>query len=165
MRRIRKKQQGGFAIIVVVVLVALLVVMGVTLLRLVRVDMSLVGQSRRNLEAKQAAEGAAMEVLNDLNTNGILPDLTDPDLMETYTVSPQSVFNAPAQNRSYTAQVNLMRMGPMNDSSLSRSRAMVYEIQVTARYGNGASTADVRAEVYRPVTVEPGIVLPRRHFR
>ena len=151
--------------IAVVMLVAVLALVGVSLLELLRLDLSLVGQSRKNLEAREVAEGAVMEVVNDLDTPSLLPSIGDGSLTNDYAPRPDSPFSDPVSRRDYSARVSLLRVAPLGESSHAWSRALVYEVEVTAKINDGESTAEVRSEVFKTVAFEPGIVLPRRHYR
>ena len=167
----KRSGQGerGFTLILVVMLIAVLAMMAMALIHLIKMDMSLVGQSRRDLEAREVAEGGAMEVLNDTRLPTMLPGLSSATLTNAYTVpanSPFANYDIPANiRRQYDGRVNLVRVAPMGESSLGLSRALVYEIDVTSIFNDGQSSAQIKSEVYKPVAFQPGTVLPRRHFK
>ncbi len=164
MRERRRKQQRGFTLIVVIMVVAVAAMVAVSLLNLIRLDLSLVGQSRRAVEARVIADGAAMEMVNDLNINTLLPDGSGA-LSVNYTPPASSPYNDASLGRSYTGTINMMRSVPMAESSFGRSEAVVYELEVESIYNGGQSSSEVRAEVYKVVTRDPSRILAKRHAR
>ena len=162
---IGRKGRRGVTLIVVILLVAVLAMMGMSLIRLIQMDLTLVGQSSRNLEAREIAEGGVNEVINDIALPASLPDLDSANLCSNYVVPPGRVSPFLGQNRSYGATIGLMRIAPLPESSHGHARAMVYEIGVVSQYRGGVSTADIRAEVYRPIARDPGVLLPDKHCR
>lgn len=156
--------QRGFTLIVVIMLVAVMAMMAVSLINLIRVDLMLVGQSRRNAAAREIAEGGLMEVINDQDLPNLYPNIGDANLIRTYTPPAASVFTAASGDR-YDATVSLLRIAPMGESSQGLTRAVVYEVAVTSNYRNGESSAEVRAEIYRPVSWAAGAILPSNHYR
>jgi len=161
----KKKQRRGFALFVVVLLTAMLSVVAMSVLDLVRIDLLLAGHERTNDEAREVAEGALMEVINDEETPTLLPMLDDSDLAESYTPSTLSPFVRDSGARSYEASARLLRIVPMSESSHSFSRAIVHELESDADAGYGNASFRASTEVFRTVSFRPGIVLPRRHAR
>lgn len=122
---------------------------------------------RQSMEAREAAEGGLMEVMNDQRLSEMLPDLATPSLRRAYTPSGQSVFSggsAHRTNRAYTANIQLVRIAPMTESSHNVVRAVLYEVEVESISDNGAS-AGVEAEVYKVATARAGVLQPRNHAR
>jgi hypothetical protein len=140
---------------------------GLGILQLIRLDLTMTGQSRRSVQARDSAEGAVMEVINNVNTSALLPDLGSPLTGLSVSAPPpgNSPFIDPRVGDSYGVKVNLLRIAPMSESSFAWTRATVYEIDSQSSFHRGDSQAAVRAEVYKAVAFEPGIVLPNKHFR
>ncbi|MFO0723750.1 MAG: hypothetical protein U1E65_08220 [Myxococcota bacterium] len=159
------KGQRGFALIGIVVLTAALAIGGAILLDWVRVDL-LLGNSEANTElARQTAEGAVMEVINDRDTPDQLPPLDDTDLTRSYQPSAVTAFVESSGARTFDAELRLIRVVPLAESSMNQTRAVVHEVTATGKSGFGQSTVEVRTEIYRVVAFQPGTVLPRRHAR
>jgi len=164
MRRPRPGREG-FTLFVVIMLVAILAMAGMSLLNLIRVDLSLVGQSRSNIVARELAEGGLMEIINDGALPATAPSISSPSLSVPYPPPAGSRFVDPAEAKTYTGEVNLLRLVPLSESSQGLTRAVVYEVGVTSSYRDGQSTAELNAEIYRVVSWAPGTVLPSRHYR
>lgn len=164
MTRTRGSDQRGFTLIVVVMIVAVLAMVAVSLLNLIRLDLTLVGQSRRNIEARVIADGAAMEIINDVNINSLLPTLAG-SLVTAYTPPAASPFNNASEGRVYTGNLSLLRIVPLPESSHGWSMAVVYEVDTTSIYNGGESSSEVRSEIYKVVSKDPAIQLPSRHAR
>lgn len=164
--RVSGSQSRGFAILVVMLVVSLMTIVAGTLLDLVGVDISIVGQHRRNGDSRSVVDGAIMEVLDDQRVLTALPDFTTPGLKATYAPGSgtPSAFRDSALQRDYTAETQLLRFVTVGESS-GRSRALVYEVTAIADVGDGAATSEVRSQVFIPVAVPPGILLPRVHAR
>ena len=158
MRR-AKKQQGGFAMFVVVMAVAMTSLVGVALLDMVQLDVLISGNERRSVEAREVAEGALMEIINDEDTPNRLPMLDAPNLRVEHTAGTNSPFS------DNTATAELLRIVPITESSHTYSRAIVHEISVESDVAHGESGFEVSAEIYRTASFRPGMVLPRRHSR
>ncbi|MFO0725475.1 MAG: hypothetical protein U1E65_16950 [Myxococcota bacterium] len=159
----RPNQTRGFALIVVVMLSAALAMGGAILLDVVRVDLLLGRTGRQTEEARQVAEGAVMEAINDQDTPNQLPPLDDSDLTRAYQPTSATPFAVRDRGLSYDAQFRLIRVVPLAESSMNQTRAIVHEIAATGNAGNGETAVDVRTEIYRVVAFQPGTVLPRRH--
>lgn len=193
-RRTARSDARGFALIVVVLIVALLSLVAATLLNLVKLDLTVVGQNRKNLEARVVADGSLMEIIDDNRVLQAdhLPDLTNPTLRwvvadpsDTFgggavpselpcpapppAPQPNPCFIRPASDdgpaRDYAADVRMIRDVPISESSITHTRGVVYEVRSIGNVNNGESTHEVRAEVWKTRTVQPGAVLPRKHAR
>jgi type II secretory pathway component PulJ len=167
MKSPRRRARGGFTLLTLILLLAV----GSLAAAVVLVDMGdeleLLRLQRQREEAREAAEGGLMEVLNAQSLAAALPDPTTPNLSVTFQPPAQSIFDNPSVyrgQRSYTANVRLVRMAPMLESSHSVVRAVMYEIQVDAQAADGTS-AGVEAEVYRVAASQSGIIQPRVHGR
>lgn len=185
-----KRGQRGFALLLVVLIVALLAVVAATLLDLVRIDLSLVGQMRRTAEARMLADGALFEVLDDQELSNHLPTLDEAtlrrDIVENGvkdgvplddtnsayvrfdvdtggTTDPSDDVRQPLQ--SYSANAQFVRFGTVPESSLGLFRALVYEVSATGDVNRGQATSEVRGEIVRTVAYNRGAVLPQRHAR
>lgn len=180
-RRMRRDQEG-FALLVVVLIVALLAVVGATLLDLVNVDLNLVGQQRRAIEAKAVADGALLEVLDDAELSSYFPTFDDPTLRRTYvangvkdpngtpiqldeTNSAYVQYPGTSSERTYEANVGLVRVSKVPESSTSLFRGLVYEVSAQSKLNQGLATSEVRAEIVKKVSVGRGTVIPPRHVR
>ncbi len=159
----RSQQQRGFALITVILLTALGAIAGAMLLDLVRLDIVLGKSQRQTQTAREVAEGAVMEAINDLDTPDQLPMFDDADLRNRYTPSANSAFDQRAGR--YTVDFSLVRVVPLAESSAIQSRALVYEVDAVSNVGSDEAHFDVRSEVFRLVSYKPGIELPRRHAR
>ena len=118
-------------------------------------------------EAREAAEGGLMEILNDQQFGAQLPDLDTPGLRRTYTRDGASHFATTSAERGtqdYSATVDLVRIAPMQESSYSVVRAVIYEVRVEATAADGM-TAGVEAQVYKIASTQAGTILPRTHAR
>lgn len=153
----------GFALISVVLLTALVAVAGAVLLDMVRLDILLGRSQRQTVNAREVAEGAVMEFVNDLDTPEQLPMFDDNDLSIRYTPPTTSAFAD--RKGEYTVDVSLVRVVPLAESSAIQSRALVYEVDAVGDVGSGDAHFDVRSEIFRIVSYKPGTVLPRRHAR
>ena len=153
----------GFALISVVLLTAMVAVAGAVLLDMVRLDILLGRSQRQTVDARELAEGAVMEFVNDLDTPEQLPMFDDNDLSIRYTPPTASAFDR--RKGEYTVDVALVRVVPLAESSAIQSRALVYEVDAVGAVGRGDAHFDVRTEIFRIVSYKPGTVLPRRHAR
>lgn len=130
-------------------------------------ELEILRAQRQREEAREAAEGGLMEILNDQGLAAVLPQPDTPNLEATYAPPAQSIFDNPSVyrgQRSYDARVRLVRIAPMLESSHSVVRAVMYEVQVDAQSADG-TTAGVEAEVYRVTASQSGIIQPRLHGR
>ena len=156
-------KRRGFALISVVLLTALVAVAGAVLLDMVRLDILLGRSQRQTVDARELAEGAVMEFVNDLDTPEQLPMFDDNDLSIRYSPPTSSAFDR--RKGEYTVDVALVRVVPLAESSAIQSRALVYEVDAVGAVGSGDAHFDVRTEIFRIVSYKPGTVLPRRHAR
>ena len=187
MKKSRKHRQdeGGFALLVVVLLVALVGVSGVALLDMVQVDLNIVGQQRKTTRAQTVAVGGMLELLSDtqvgnaanlaqpqpgqtmiryVGTNaGTLMRFPDgPPTPEALTPS-NSAVAANLGTRledSYEADISYLRAVPLEDTSLQRVVAIVYEARVASRVYDGEASSEIRSEFFRPVTLSQGYQIP-----
>lgn len=168
-RRRGRRDQRGFTLIMVLLLVVILALMGISILQLITLDLSLVGQSRRNFEARDIAEGGAFEIINHVNTNTELPSLDEPDLANdtasgTLPKPTTSPFVNASSGRDYDGEARFLRVIPLSESSHSWVRALVYELRTESNV-MFQSSGELRVEAFRAATFEPGTILPRRHYR
>ncbi|MCK6545022.1 hypothetical protein L6R52_04085 [Myxococcota bacterium] len=164
MRRTQRRRARGFTALLVIVIVALMTLVSLTLLDQVGLDLLLVGEGRRTVEAKALADSAVFEVANDQRTGPLLPDFTSHTMAVTVRPHTGSVL-ASRSDRSYEGSIRLLRFVPLGESSQSWSRALVYELSIDATAANGDATDAVRTEVYKTVAVPADTVFPRRHAR
>jgi len=115
------------------------------------------------VDAREVAEGALMEIINDEDTPNRLPMLDAPNLRVEHTAGTNSPFSD--NTRRVTATAELLRIVPITESSHTYSRAIVHEISVESDVAHGESGFEVSAEIYRTASFRPGMVLPRRHSR
>ncbi len=139
--------------------------MGVALMNLISLDNSLVGQTRRSIQARTIAEGGTMEVINTADFSALVPRFDGATLSAIYTPAAASVFSEAPDADDYQSKVSLMRIAPIAESSQGLSRAVVYEIVTRSRYKDGQATAEIRTEVYRSTNWEGQSIMPRKHYR
>jgi hypothetical protein len=164
-----RRDRRGFSLLVVMLVMALLAVIGVIVLSLVQADVEILGIERVSNEARYGAEGAGMEVLNDDDLTKMLPGYAAEDLMSPYTKSAGSAFDREStmglSEIHYDAEVYLVRDTPVHESSLTVTRAFLYQIELEARVNGGAASDEVHAEIYKVFTMPAGTVLPDKHAR
>jgi hypothetical protein len=160
----------------VIIVVALLALIGVSLLRLIHSDIIVVSQARRGSEARDTADAAIQEVINDLRltTPGSvneLPDPGTPGLSLAYTppnfinVGPAPLSAVRSQpTYDYNANIRLLRNTRKPENQITVVN-LVYEIDVNSTYGGGAATSRATAEVYRTVVYPAGWDPQRRYYR
>lgn len=183
------RKQGGFALLIVVLVVALIGVAAVALLDIVNVDLLIVGQHRRTVDAKSNALGAMMEVVSDARVDGTVKPLPNtPGLNYQYAGKSAGVYMRDPAGRfaatqmlpsnsayiknvgtgleeGYEADISLLRITPVEDSGLNRVIALTHEVRVLASVNNGDATNEVRAITTQLLTVEQGRLFPRVHAR
>lgn len=170
--------------VIVVLIVALLAVVAVTLLDLVRVDLSMTGQTRKTFEARAVTDGALMEVLDDQRTPNFLPTTTS--VPRQVISDPNDAFgtgkvtcppNAPCSSSAfvrntigidgdaatYSAELCLLRLGPAKDTGLETAQAVVYELHTIGNVNDGQTTSEDRAEAFGIVQYNNGTFLGRTH--
>ena len=157
-----RNARRGFSLLVVIMVLALLAMVGVIVLSVVDTEFQILGMERTSHEARFGAEAAAMEVLNDEDLGPMLPGYSTSALKSTYLNSNNSAFGG---HVTYEATVSLVRDTPIHESSLTVTRAFLYEVRLEAEVGNGNATDEVNAEIYKVFTVPAGTVLPDSHAR
>jgi hypothetical protein len=158
-----RRNQKGFSVLIVCVVLAMAAVVAVTLLDIVRVDLTLAGNSRSNAETMIAAEGAAVELLEDSQLSAMLPGFETATLAAAYDPPPGSPYVLTVDGNKYTANIELLRFAPISESSASWSRGIVYEITTTAAQQHGEANREVKVLARKTVAVPIGTVFPRRH--
>ncbi len=156
--------RGGFSLLMVTLLVALVTVSSLVVLDLITSDQDLMGMERRSREAREAAEGGTMELINDEKMGALLPDLSADDLTADASPTTDTVFSsvrADGAELEYEGRVALLRTSPVLESSNARVRAVVYELEVT---GHAAGhQAVVETQIYKMASSSPGLLQGRRH--
>lgn len=163
----RRRSRAGFTLVTLVLMLAIASVAALVIIASIDDETSLRRMQRQSAEAREAAEGGLMEVLNDQRLSQTLPDFETPNLRATYTPPSSSIFNAASDHRAvraYTANIELIRIAPMSESSHNVVRAVLYQVQVESKAADGV-TAGVEAEVYKVATARPGVIQPRSHAR
>lgn len=156
-------RSGGFALISVMLLVAVVALTATILLDVLRADVMLGGLERSLDEARAVAEGGVMEVIDDRQTPDLLPTHRTPELRAEHSGG-GGVFAASGQG-TYEAEIELLRIVPLSESSINQTRAVVYEVTSIGTSNRGEERFEVRTEIFRPVAIQRGVVLPRRHAR
>lgn len=163
----KRSNQRGFALVTVVMLVSLATVSAMVLLDVIETDIDIRGNERRAREARLAAEGGLMELMNDQDILGIMPTPDDPSSSTTYTPATDSHF-ADEESRygelSYQAEIRLVRIAPMLESSHNTVRAVIYDVTVEATV-DGRTGAGAEAEVFKAASSRVGVIQPRIHGR
>lgn len=191
-KRNKPSQQRGFALLVVVLIVALIGVSAVALLDIVNVDLLIVGQHRRSVDVQAVALGAMEEVMGDqrLAPVTVWPMFNTPNLRYRYAgqtganspyfrdpngnfaISPMDSTNSAyvknlgtSAEEGYEADINLIRMGPPEDTGLNTARELTYEIRVVAALNGGEASKEVRATTSRRVGMNNGRQITPVHAR
>jgi hypothetical protein len=155
-------ERRGFSLLTTTLIVAVAALAGVVVLDAVTNDQTLRGIERRSQEAAEVAEGGAMAILNDQRLADALPDPAGQDL--TARVDLDGAFAAERSDgllRAHEAEVSLLRVVPVLESSHSRVRAVVYDLEVTGRASGHA--AEVESQIYKMASTAPGVVREQRH--
>lgn len=186
-RRARHHRKG-FALLIVVLISALAAVAAVALLDLVGVDLTMVGEQRRTGEASAIAAGAVLEILADQNADLFFPDLETVGLTVRYAgrglngvhskgpdgaapvalTENNSAFTRDvggADEQRYDADVALLRVVPRLDSGLTVTRSFVYEVTVDGISSGGRASRQMRAQLFRDISMQAGTQLAREHAR
>lgn len=151
-------KQRGFSLFTVIMILAALTVAAMVVIRLVAEDDKLRGMERRGRQARNGAESALQEIMND---NRLGAELPTPDVSsQTVTYS----RSAESHVYDYRATIGLARVVPMRESSYSTVRAVVYDVSVSADTEVG-HRANISAEFYKIASSQNGVVRPRRHAR
>lgn len=163
----RRGTQAGFSLLGVTITMMVAIVAALVVIDMLEEDQKMMVLQRQYQEAREAAEGGLMEIINDQSVMGLLPTPTTPGMAIQYTPTSYSLFGAADRGkgvRNYTADIQLVRVTPLLESSQSVVRAVVYDVRVNAIQTSGAG-AGVHAEVYKIATGSPGYVAPRQHAR
>ena len=167
MKRVIRSDQRGFTMMTTTVLVAVVGVSALLVLDVISLDFSQISRQRQTVASREAAEGGLMELLNDQDVMSNLPTPRTPNMKMSRTPTGLSVFGQSHQvkgDRSYSADIEMVRQVPLLESSHSTVRAMVYDVRVEAS-ASGGNSARVQAEVFRITASKPGTVQPRMHAR
>jgi hypothetical protein len=159
-----KYERRGFSLPIVILSLGVAAVSAAVLLDVVSFDFVLQGEERRGREARQLAEGGLMELINDQRLLNRLPDLKDDDLSNDMEPPQQSMFAGEDKLGKYAAEVRLLRLSPLLESSQGRLQAIMYELVVDGERSSGQE-AGVRAEIYKFASKPPGLVQEGRHAR
>ncbi|MEO1227564.1 MAG: hypothetical protein AAFZ18_01575 [Myxococcota bacterium] len=143
-RRLRR----GFSNVVVGLLMGMLSVSALVVLGELQSDSRVYGEERRRKEARELAEGGAMEVLNSQGLMAQLPSTPGDNAKLTFGRPGKSEFWQDDDSRKYLAKVTLVRSAPALESSQRRVRAVVYEVKVRGKLSSGESH-DMEALVFR----------------
>ncbi len=160
-------RQRGFTLVTTTALIAVVAVAGLMVIETLNVEFDQFARQRRTIASREAAEGGLMELLNDQDVLANLPTLNTPQLKTTHQPAGNSVFGQShlvKGDRSFDAEIELVRHVPMLESSHSVVRALVYDVRVRSTTGDGG-TSRIQAEVYRIAASKPGTVQPRLHAR
>lgn len=184
-----RHSKSGFALLIVVLIVALVGVAAVALLDIVNVDLLIVGQHRRTVDAYANAVGAMFEVTADGRIDDTVrptPKSASPSLVLTqknggvYTRDPTGVFGTQVMTSAnsayvdnvgtsleegYEATINYLGYRPLPDTGQDKILGLMYETVVVASVNNGDATKEVRAITTKPITVSNGYIPPRIHAR
>lgn len=162
MRRQPQAGREGFAMLVVIIIAALLALLATSLMQLVQSDLSEIGQSRKTFEARDTADGAVSEMLNDMGFVDDYPVLGGASLEVAYN-NAGSRFTG--EGREYQGSVRLLRVGPATESSLEQTRVITYEVRALADVNGGAAQSEIVAEVLRTIAYPRGWAPQEQHFR
>jgi type II secretory pathway pseudopilin PulG len=158
------KNQRGFSLLTVMLLVAMVTISSLVVIELVMGDHDIQGMERRTREAREAAEGGTMELINEELIADVLPDLSEDDLTSVAKPTSDNVFSsirADGSRLEYEGTVALIRISPLLESSHSRVRAVVYELEVTGESSN--HTVVTQTQIYKMAAASPGLVQAPRH--
>jgi hypothetical protein len=178
--RKQKKRQRGFSLLIVIVLVIVLGLTGMQLLRMIQIDLTVIGQDRRGTQSRDDAEGGTMEITNDVQLATVLPDVSQPlnclmvqlnpggftcgGTTWTFNYPNPSPFNDVNMGTAYTSTIRYLRMVPLTDSDFSWTSAVIYEIDTIGTM-NGNVSSEVKSEVYKVVSNETKQIIPNKHYR
>lgn len=162
-----RHQERGFALVTVALLMAVATVSALVLLDVIETDRDIEAHERRARDARIAAEGGLMEFMNDLDVLALMPSPDDPDMKTTYKPATDSHFgreDSPYGDLEYTAEIQLVRIAPMLESSHNSVRAVIYEVTVESTIDDRIG-AGVEAEVFKVASSKVGVIQPRIHGR
>jgi hypothetical protein len=167
--RLVSRARRGFSLLAVFIIVALVSVSSILVLEIVSQDQSNQLFTRERMQAREVAEGALMEVANDIEVGVNLPGVDSEEIEISYTPSNASAYvnkdNGMRSDETYEATISHVRFVPVLESSITRITAIVYEIDTSAVVNDGGGSQQLEAEVYRVVALPTGKVLPRVHAR
>lgn len=155
--------RAGFSLPVVIMSVGVAAVAAAVVLDVIGVDLSIGGSQRRNIETRLQAEGGLMELMNDQRLLNALPDYGSDRLSTEIEAAPDSLFTE-ASDETYRAEVRLLRLAPLLESSQGKLQAIMYELVVDAERGS-RDRAGVRAEIYKFTSRNSGLIQEGRHAR
>jgi Tfp pilus assembly protein PilX len=96
----------------------------------------------------------------------------NPDAINTPAVpltEANSVFAkwtaSPSAEENYNATVDIIRVVPIQDSGLSVTRALIWEVNTAAEVAGTAARHEIAAEIYKLGNYVPGTLIPNQHFR
>jgi hypothetical protein len=170
-RRHRSERQRGFALLVVVMVVALISVVALTLLDVLRIDLAIVGQNRAIAQARFVADAGNIELVDNLDTEGLLPDAITAPATLTVAVPPVTgtLINRPQTAdeaaQTYQGEIRLVRFGPATNCSLSVCRDLFFEIRTVGEIGNGDASSEVRSMSKKVTTFPRGTIITNMHGR
>jgi hypothetical protein len=161
--RSSRSNRRGFSLLMVTMLVALVTISSLVVLDLVTNDVIMLGEERRSREAREAAEGGTMELINDEQMGDLLPDIASDTLVSTTEASSDTIFSVrpDGSQMEYEGKLSLLRMSPVLESSHARVRAVVYELEVHGHADNHESI--VQTQIYKMASASPGLLRARRH--
>ncbi|MCB9654766.1 MAG: hypothetical protein H6729_11615 [Deltaproteobacteria bacterium] len=139
-------------------LLALASMSAMILLRLVSMEQSLLRVERLTEEAQALADNGVQEVMADRAV-----ELPFEEVHSSYEVSANSLFVG--DDHGYEAEIRLLRLDPIRETSMTSLRAVVFEVAAVGRVSHGEATAEYVTEAYRIVGYAPGIVVPAVHYR
>ncbi|MEQ8275159.1 MAG: hypothetical protein RMA76_43770 [Deltaproteobacteria bacterium] len=163
----RHHGQRGFALVTIVLLMSLATVSALVLLDVIETDRDIEAHERRAREARITAEGGLMEFMNDLDVLTLMPSPTDTEMKSSYQAASDSHFgreDSPYGSLQYQADIQLVRIAPMLESSHNSVRAVIYEVTVESTI-DGRVGAGVEAEVFKIASSKIGVIQPRMHGR
>ena len=166
MRRPRPSE-AGFSLLTTVLLLAIASVAAVVVLSSVQDEQDMLRLAKQRDEARETAYGGLMEIMNDQGLSARLPEPETAGMKTAYQPSADSLFDRESlyrSQRSYQAEIRLLRVAPMVESSHNTVRAVMYEVRVDAE-GPEGSAAGVEAQIYKVVSSQSGIIQPRTHGR
>ena len=129
--------------VIVVMLIAIMAMMGVALMNLISLDNSLVGQTRRSIQARSIAEGGTMEVINTADFSSLVPRFDAPTLSTIYTPVAASVFSDARCFRGVSPKV-------VESKSLISTQT---QIQNRFRFRCGDSDSEVQIQIRIPIQI------------
>jgi hypothetical protein len=160
----RRRNRRGFSLLTVMTLIALVTISSLIVIDLIVSDHDLHGLERRTREAREAAEGGTMELINEELLADVLPELDEADLTAEAEATTDNVFSsirADGAELEYEGTIALIRVSPLLESSHSRVRAVVYELEVTGRASS--HQAITQTQIYKMAAASPGLVQAPRH--